>query len=140
MPVMKAAEQDAFLSATRLGMLATLADDGSPVTVPVWFEWDGADVCIFSSVIAGKVSRVERDSRASLLVPNIAGEPEAWVAFDGQVAIEIAGAIELAERLAHRYWDMTDDVLRAKVEAWRGAAGYLRVLRLTPTRIRTYHG
>ncbi len=140
MPVMKAEERDAFLAETRLGMLSTLADDGSPVTVPVWFEWNGADVRVFSSVTAGKVIRLQRDARASLLAPNSVSEPEAWVAFDGEVTIEIAGAIELAERLAHRYWDMTNDARRATVEAWRGAAGYLRVLRLTPTRIRTYHG
>jgi PPOX class probable F420-dependent enzyme len=137
MPAMTDAERDAFLAKVRLGILSTLRDDGSPVTVPVWCEWDGAAVRSFTSAGSGKVRRLQRDPRASLLVVNNLDEPEAWVAFDGEVTITREGAFELAERLARRYWDLSDPERRATLETWRKAATALRVLELTPTRIRT---
>jgi len=137
MPAMTPAERDAFLAETRLGILATLRDDGSPVAVPVWFDWDGAAVRVFTSVLSQKVRRLEREPRASLLVVNRVGEPEAWVAFDGEVTITQEGAFELAERLARRYWDLTDPEHNAELERWRAAARALRVLALIPARIRS---
>jgi PPOX class probable F420-dependent enzyme len=135
---MSEAERAEFLSKPRLGMLTTLRTDGSPVTVPVWFEWDGEAARVFSSVTSAKIRRVERDPRATLLVANHIDEPEAWVAFDGEIVIRNEGAIELAERLADRYWDMDESVHKAAVESWRKAASGLRVLELRPARIRTY--
>jgi PPOX class probable F420-dependent enzyme len=140
MAAMTDTERDAFLAVPRLGMLSTLVADGAPVTVPVWFEWDGTAARVFSGAATGKVKRIERDPRASLLVANSIGEPEAWVAFDGEITIVPEGAIELAERLAHRYWDMTDEKHHAELASWPAAAAHLRVLELTPRRIRSSRG
>ena len=140
MAAMTDAERDAFVSTTRLGMLSTLAASGAPVTVPVWFEWDGETVRVFSGAATGKVRRIERDPRASLLVPNSVGEPEAWVAFDGEVAISTDGAFELAERLAQRYWDMTDTAHQSELRSWKKAAPHLRLLTLAPRAIRSSSG
>lgn len=129
-----------FLSTPRLGMLTTLRPDGSPVTVPVWFEWDGADVRVFSSEGSPKVRRLRVDPRATLLVANHVQDPEAWVAFDGEITIGDSGAIELAERLAERYWDMSRADHRATVQSWRAASAHLRVLSMRPARIRSYNG
>ena len=137
MPAMTPAERDAFLASVRLGILSTLRHDGSPVTVPVWFEWDGAAVRCFTSAGSGKVRRLQRDPRASLLVVNHLQEPEAWVAFDGTVSIRREGAFELAERLAQRYWDLADPAHRAELDTWRKAATALRVLELIPAQVRT---
>jgi PPOX class probable F420-dependent enzyme len=140
MATMTDAERDAFLTTPRLGMLTTLTTSGAPVTVPVWFEWDGTAARVFSGATSGKVRRIDRDPRASLLVPNNVGEPEAWVAFEGEITVAAQGAIELAERLALRYWDMTDAAHRAELDAWRKMAAGLRVLTLSPRRIRTSKG
>ena len=137
MPAMTAAERDAFLAHVRLGILTTLREDGSPAAVPVWFEWDGSAARCFTGAATGKAKRLERDPRASLLVVNRVGEPEAWVAFDGTVTIRPEGAIELAERLARRYWDLTNAEHQAELARWRKAASALRVLELIPARIRT---
>ena len=137
---MTTAEQDAFLAKTRLGILTTLRDDGSPVATPVWFEWDGSAVRIFTSAGSGKVNRLQQDPRASLVVVNNLDEPEAWVAFDGTDSISSDGAFALAERLADRYWDMTNGERRETVDGWRKAADALRVLELMPNRIRTSKG
>ena len=137
---MTEAERDEFLAVPRLGMLTTLREDGMPVTVPVWFEWDGAAVRVFSSADSGKLTRIRRDPRASLTVPNAMGEPEAWVAFDGRAAISSEGAFELSERLAHRYWDMGDPGHKSTLDEWRVSAAYLRIVELKPESVRTSKG
>ena len=137
MPVMTDEQRAAFLSRTRLGIFTQAREDGSPVAVPVWFEWDGTAVRIFSGETSAKVIRARRDPRASLLVTNAVGEDEAWVAFDGRVTVAQAGAIELAERLAERYWDMQRPDHKSLVAEWRKAAATLVLLTLTPERIRT---
>lgn len=140
MAKMSDADRDRFLAVTRLGMLSTLAADGAPLTVPVWFDWDGEAVRMFSGATSGKMRRIARDPRASLLVPNSVGEPEGWVAFDGSVQVSTEGAIELAERLAPRYWDMTRPELRAEVDGWKRNAAGMRLLVLRPAAIRSGTG
>ena len=140
MATMTDAERDTFLQTPRLGILTTLAEDGAPVSVPVWFECDGAQVRLFSSATSGKVKRIERDPRVTLLAANAVGEPEAWVAFHGDATIARDGAFALAERLAHRYWDMTSPEKQATLEEWRKAERTLRVIEIAPHAIRTSKG
>jgi PPOX class probable F420-dependent enzyme len=132
------AARDAFLAETRLGVLSTIADDGSPIAVPIWFEWDGKCARMFTSVTSPKVRRIQRDPRASLLVARPIGESEGWVAIDGRIEILDEGGIELAERLAARYWDLDDPERRGTLELWRKASQVLRVLELVPGAIRSY--
>ena len=138
MATMTDQERDRFLAEPRYGILNTLRSDGSPVAVPVWFDWNGETLRMFTSVLSPKVRRLQADPRASLLVVNHLAEPESWVAFDGPVSIQEEGGFELAERLAPRYWDLSDPERRSTLELWRKAAGALRVLELKPARIRTY--
>lgn len=130
--------RDTFLAETRLGILTTLDEDGWPVSVPVWYEWDESQARVFTNATSPKVRRLERDNRASLLVVNNLGEPEFWVAIDGTVEVRSEGGSDLAKRLADRYWDMTDEEHRKTVEMWTENDAMLRVLELTPTRVRTY--
>ena len=123
-------ERDRFLSEPRYGILTLLRTDGSPIAVPVWFDWTGEVVRMFTSVVSAKMERLRADPRASLLV--------AWVAFDGVVSIHEDGGIELAERLAPRYWDLSDPDRQRTLESWREAAAAFRILELKPARIRTY--
>ena len=132
--------REAFLAAPRLGILTMLQDNGAPIAVPIWFEWNGERALAFTSVNSPKVARLQQDRRASLLITNIVGEPEAWVAIDSNVRIEEEGAAELARRLADRYWDMSDDDHRATVDMWTRAGSMLRVLVFEPTAIRSYGG
>jgi PPOX class probable F420-dependent enzyme len=138
MASMTEAERDAFLAEPRYGILSMLRQDGSPVAVPVWFEWDGKSVRMFSSRLSPKIERLQRDPRASLLVTNRLEEPEAWVAFDGEVELREEGGLDVAERMAPRYWDLSDEHRRETLELWRKAAAVFQMLELIPTRIRSY--
>jgi PPOX class probable F420-dependent enzyme len=130
-------EREAFLSETRLGMLTMLNEQGEPLAVPVWFEWNGSAVRMFSFKRAPKVRRLRANPRASLLVVNHIGKPEAWTAFDGDVAISDEGAMALADRLAPKYWDMHDASHAKELADWRKHASRFCLLTLTPERIRT---
>ena len=94
-------KREKFLAKTRYGYLTTLRRDGSPISVPVWFEWDGAVVRIFTGKASTKVKRIRHDPRVTLLATNQLDEKEAWVAFDGRATIEPEGGFELAGDLLH---------------------------------------
>ena len=134
---MNAEQRDAFLSLTRLGILSTRDAADEPIAVPVWFDWDGTTVRFFSQNSAPKVARLRKHPRASVLVVNNVGEAEAWVSFDGDVAISQTGAIELAELLAARYWNLANPAHAQTLDSWRNNAAHFALLTLTPTRIRT---
>ena len=127
----------AFLAETRVAILTMLTEAGGPVAVPVWYEWDGQRARIFTGAESRKVRRLQRDPRVSLLVARPAGEPEEWVALDGTITIYPQGAIALAELLAERYWDLSNESHAATLQSWRDQAETLRVLELTPTKIRS---
>jgi PPOX class probable F420-dependent enzyme len=131
-------ERDHFLAKPRYGILSFLRADGSPLAVPVWFDWTGEVVRIFSSVVSPKLKRLHADPRASLLVVNDIAETEAWVAFDGDTSIHETGGSELAEQLALRYWDLSDPSRQSTLEFFRNATAAFCVIQLRPTQIRTY--
>ena len=132
------AERDRFLEKPRYGILSLLREDGFPVSVPVWFEWTGDVVRIFASATSPKIRRLAADPRASVLVANHLDEPEAWVAFDGPISTHESGGIEVAEKLAPRYWDMGDPEHQRMLAMWRDAKAALCLLEMKPARIRTY--
>ncbi|MEM9565298.1 MAG: enoyl-CoA hydratase-related protein [Actinomycetota bacterium] len=130
---------DRFLAArVRLATLTTLRADGSPVSVPVWFDWDGEQLTMFCGSTSAKLTRIEHDPRVTVTVSNDVDELEGWVAFDGEARIESTGGLALAERLAPRYWDVGDADRRTSLEAWRAAGDdAFRLVAMTPSRIRT---
>lgn len=128
-------QRDAFLQETRIAKLATLHSDGSPTIVPVWFEWDGTTAAVFTSRASAQVRRLQADPRVALSVEEPVGVSEAWVTIEGNAAIESSGGIELARRLAARYY--TPERAAAIMPAWEKMADEWVVLRITPKHIRS---
>ena len=114
---MSDADREAFLAVNRYGILSTLRRDGSPIAIPVWFDWDGRSVRMFTNAGSPKLRRLATDARASVLVTNHIDEKEKWVAFDGTVAVSDDGGLELAEKLAQRYWDLNDPARASALES-----------------------
>ncbi len=129
-------QRDEFLASPRLAILMTNNQGHSPIGVPVWFEWTGSMVQMFAANTSPKLGRIKRDPNASVLVTNAVGESEAWVAFDGRIEISDHGGIELASRLAERYWDLENPQLRALLSSWEQAPEAFCLLTLTPEKIR----
>ena len=132
--------RDQLLSSPRLGILITQRPSGVmagvPMGVPVWFQWDGEVLSCFASKTSAKIKRLQSDPRASLLVTNVVGEPEGWVAFDGHVEIHDEGGIQLAERLAPLYWNLDEPAKRAELEGWKQVPHAFVLLTMRPERIR----
>jgi PPOX class probable F420-dependent enzyme len=137
MPPMSDAERDAFLAARRYGILTTLRADGSPVSVPVWYEWDGDALRMFCWEKGGKLKRLGHDARATVLVTNFPDEIEKWVAFDGRIVVHKDGGLELAERVFEHYYPPGDE-RRAALESWRKMKNEWRLLELKPDAIRVH--
>jgi len=134
-----AAEIEEFLSRKpRLGSLLTLRKDGSPTGAPVWFEWDGRALWLFAESTSTKLTRIANDPRASFIIANDVGEPEAWVAFDGVAAVHDTGGFELAERLAPLYWNLEEPGPVETLDTWRQGAEFFRLISIEPTKIRSY--
>ena len=137
MTAMDKKTRENFLGDTKIAVLSTNTEEGPPFSVPIWFEWDGSRACFFTSAYSPKMERMATDSQVSLLVANPSGAPEQWVLIEGRVEITERNAFDLAERLAHRYWDMEDPAHIKMVEEWRASATSLRLLEILPTRIRS---
>ena len=112
----------------------SLDPSAAPIGVPLWYFWNGREVEMISERQVGKIRRLQKDARASVLVTNIPPEPGSWVSLDGRIVISEGGQ-EAGERLIARY-----------VVDPRAAAAFRRVFRradlvrlsMIPDRIRTY--
>ena len=137
-------EINVFLEEPRLAILMYLSASGgagpTPVGVPVWFDWDGSTVRMFAGRTSPKVKRLLDNPHISVLVTNKVGEPEAWVAFDGEAVIsdfEPNDWTALLDRVAPRYWDLSDDAYAQEIEGWRAAPEAFVSIELQPAKIRS---
>ena len=133
---MDEAQREAFLATPRLGVLM-MNREPAPIGVPLWFEWNGTTVEMFSNAQMPKIRRIKRNPNASVMAVNSVGEPEGWVAFDGTIEITNPGGIELATRLAERYWDLSDPTHRSILDGWQQSPDAMCQLTLTPAQIRS---
>jgi PPOX class probable F420-dependent enzyme len=112
-------EVDEFLRQPNPAVVATLRPDGSPHTVPTWYDWDGR-VLLNMDENRLRLRFVRRDPRVAVTV---LGGDEGWyrhVSLLGRV-VEIAEDVGLhdIDRLAMRYTGepfRTRDCVR--VSAW----------------------
>lgn len=131
------AKIDEYLRATRIGMLGTLNADGSPNLMPLWYDWDGEKLRMFSDPKVAKMRRLRRDPRAAVLVAEGVGIPEAWVSVEGTVELSEEGAKELMAKLAELYYEQ--EQAKAFIEHGMKAES-MALLTLTPTKIRSIWG
>jgi PPOX class probable F420-dependent enzyme len=135
MAEMTIAQRDAFLMAPRIGTLSMLTASGAPTAVPIWYDWDGERVRMFTSGGSAKVARIRRDPRVCLTVAEPAGVPEAWVSIEGDASIEAGTGFALAQRLAPRYY--TPEHAERTLASWgRVAADWVTIV-IEPRTVRS---
>ena len=135
MAAMSEDARDAFLRETRIGIFTTLNADGSPLAIPIWYEWDGTKARMFTSMTSPKVARLRRDGRVCLTVAEPVGVPEAWVTIEGVATIEEGTGFALAQRLAPRYYP--PEQAAQTLEVWARVADDWATLVVEPGRIRS---
>jgi PPOX class probable F420-dependent enzyme len=125
-----------LLKSVRLGILVSQKRNSEAIAVPIWFDWNGEKIAFFAGSDSKKVKRLENNPRVSLLVTNNVGEPEAWLAFDGDAQLCEGSGIDLAETLALRYWDMDTKANQEKLDAWKLYPDAFVRYEFTPANIR----
>lgn len=114
----------ALLSRPLHAFVATVPrPDALPAPRPVWFELTPEeDIELFSFASTPRAVRLRADPRMSVVVAAPVGEPEAWVAIDGDASLHDDGAFDLAERLAYRYWGADLSGHPGVLDEWRRTA------------------
>jgi PPOX class probable F420-dependent enzyme len=129
-PVPVPPEVDEFLARANPAVVATLRPDGSPHTVPTWYDWENGRVLLNMDESRLRLRFMRRDPRTALTVLDGAS----WykqVSLIGRV-VEIHDDSDLADidRLAERYTGRPFGRRAAKrVSAW-----------LEPERYHTWEG
>ncbi|MEM9621232.1 MAG: pyridoxamine 5'-phosphate oxidase family protein [Pseudomonadota bacterium] len=129
-----------FVAEPRLAILMYSGKGPAPTGVPVWFDWDGQVVRMFAGRTSPKVRWLTENPEVSVLVTNRVGEPEAWVAFDGSVEVQDFAVDEwttLIDRVAPRYWDLSEPAYAKEIAGWRAAPESFVSLVLVPDKIRS---
>jgi PPOX class probable F420-dependent enzyme len=129
---MTAEQVEDFLRQPRMGSLITMRADGRPTAAPLWFEWAGGVVRMFSGRATGKVQRLLRDNRAALAVTAGVGELPAWVTVEGTASV-VTGGADLARRLAPLYHG--EEFAAKAIARLDGDPDGLCLITISPTRI-----
>ena len=124
-----------FLATPRIATLVTLEPDGAPTVLAIWFEWDGTRARAFTSRRSPKLERIRADPRVCLAVAEPVGVPEAWVSNEGTAEVLPEGGMDLARRLAPRYY--APEKAADALARWEKMADDWVVLEITPRRIRS---
>jgi PPOX class probable F420-dependent enzyme len=102
-PVPVPPEVDAFLAPPNPAVIASLRPDGSPHTVPTWYDWEDGRALLNMEQTRLRLRFLRRDPRASLTVL----DSKDWyrqVSLIGRVvSIEEDGDLVDIDRLAVRY-------------------------------------
>jgi PPOX class probable F420-dependent enzyme len=126
-------EYQAFLmEGTRTGKLSTMAKDGRPHVVPIWFVLDGDVIVFMTSASAAKAKHMARDPRVALCVDDQQA-PYSYVMVQGiaEWSPNPPEMLEWSTRIAERY--MGKDL--AQSFGKRNAVDGELLVRLRPTKV-----
>lgn len=127
-------EQQEFLAAKRIGVLAVQRTDGPPLAVPIWYGYEpGGDVVLWTNGEHTAKGRLIRKAGAFSLVVQDEGLPYRYVSVSGPVTTWEQASVEDALEIVMRY--LTDErearefvenfnvghvIVKMTPERWRG--------------------
>ena len=125
-------EREQFLADVHIGLLAVASDDGAPIVVPIWYQYEpGGDLLFNTDRDSVKHVALAAAGRAAVCVQR-EEFPYAYATIDGPVAIDDATDVERTD-IAIRY--LGDELGRGYVASTNGTA--MVAVRVTPERWRT---
>ncbi len=134
MPDMTQPQIDEFLERPLIAHVTSLRADGSPHTVPVWYQYADGRFYLFTPSRSVKVRNLRRDPRLTISIAS-EDEPYRYVVADGTAELSDERPLDRGGAIASRY---------------RGAGGLayvqdvdseydgVTIVSLTPTRMRTW--
>ncbi len=120
------------LSTDLIIWLGTVRPDGRPHMVPVWFDWDGETITIFSKPDNQKVRNLRHDPRVIIAVDDT---------HDGSDVVLLEGEATLPEQAAKEVvtpaygQKYREGMKRLGVSTDQMVAEYSQVIRVRPTRL-----
>ncbi len=91
-----------FLEKPYVGVVTTLALDGSPQSTVVWVDVDDAEISVNTAHGRVKPRNLARDPRISLVVVD-PGDPYRWLKVRGTATLVDEGADAQIDRLSKKY-------------------------------------
>ncbi|MGI8642822.1 MAG: TIGR03667 family PPOX class F420-dependent oxidoreductase [Thermomicrobiales bacterium] len=111
--------------------LGTVRPDGRPHLVPVWFDWDGETMTIFSQPDNQKIRNLRHEPRVILSLDDTHGGGDV-VLFEGEASLMDKPA---ADAMTDAYVTKYDAQMKQmNMEPVKMAAEYSQVIRIRPTR------
>jgi len=97
-------ERESFLAELHIGVVSVPDGDGSPLTCPVWYDYErGGEIVFVTGKTSRKAALLEKAKRASFLVQT-EELPYKYVTVEGTVApLEAADLDRDVRPIAHRY-------------------------------------
>lgn len=92
----------AFLSETRLAVVATIDRDGQPHAVPTWYQYDGGEIVFHTGLGSRKYANLRRDPRLTFCIED-RSLPYKAVIVKGRAEMEERTDDDGTRRMAVRY-------------------------------------
>jgi PPOX class probable F420-dependent enzyme len=131
-PAMTEAEIDQLLAEPRIARLSTINPDGTPHTLPIWYEWRDGEVLVSTQTIQRKVRNMQRDRRVTVLIDSDQ-MPYRGVMIYGEALLDTNDAASKRVTIFERYFgDRTaaEDYARQMADKWEPV-----LVRIRPTKI-----
>ena len=132
-PAMTDKELDEFLDQPGLvARLSTINPDGTPHTMPIWYEWRDGEIRVSTQVIQRKVKNMLRDPRVTILI-DTCDFPYKGVMIYGEASLDQEDAMSKRISIFERYFgdrDAAEDYARKLADKWEPV-----MVRIKPSKI-----
>ncbi len=95
-------QMQAFLSETRMAVVATIDRNGQPHAVPTWYEYDSGSIVFHTGISSHKYANLRRDPRLTFCIEDRT-LPYKAVIVKGRAEMEERTDDERTRRMAVRY-------------------------------------
>jgi nitroimidazol reductase NimA-like FMN-containing flavoprotein (pyridoxamine 5'-phosphate oxidase superfamily) len=99
-------ERQAFLAGVHIGVISIEREDGPPLTVPIWYDYEpGGNVWVITGTDSVKSRLLRKAQRFTLCAQNEEPPFYAYVSVEGPiVSVEPTNRDGLGRAMAHRYF------------------------------------
>ncbi|HAL47332.1 MAG: TIGR03618 family F420-dependent PPOX class oxidoreductase [SAR202 cluster bacterium] len=127
--VVNAQDVSDYLDQSKVGVIATMRRDGSPHAVPVWYQYDGESILVWTEKNRAWVKNVQRDGRVAFSVQDDS-PPFAALVLRGTVTVADRlddSGLKAAKDICRRY--LNDDEVDGYVDPyWPRLHTFVRIV------------
>jgi PPOX class probable F420-dependent enzyme len=123
-----------FLARPLIAHVTSLRADGSPHTVPVWYQYEDGRFYVFTPSPSVKIANLKRDPRLSISIAS-EDEPYQYVVADGVAELSEERRLERGGAIASRYRGAGGPAYVQNIETKYGG---ITIVSLTPTKVRAW--